>query len=170
MNVHLTRRDLWGNKQKREMELIFQSNKKVIARYVIKHAQKPLIIDNSYVLENRYTAVSFIEYGKWYILNKIFDFDGQPTGYLIDITTPVEENLTYLATTDLFVKIWVTLSNEFKFFGTSIFKDIAENGLLTSTVKKNVKKTLNELISQIKQEKIPQPPIKEFSLEKQLYG
>ncbi|MGD2249626.1 MAG: hypothetical protein PVF58_14560 [Candidatus Methanofastidiosia archaeon] len=167
MNIHFTRRDLWGNKQKREMELIFQSNKMVIARYVIEHAQKPLIIDGTYVLENRYTAVSFIEFGKWYVLNKIFNFDARPTGYLIDVTTPIEENLTYLATTDLFVKIWVTPSNEYKFFGTSAFKDIAENGLITNTVKINAKKTLNDLVSQIKQKTIPQSIARQFTLEKQ---
>jgi predicted RNA-binding protein associated with RNAse of E/G family len=167
MNINFTRRDLWGNRQKREMELIFQSNKMVIARYVIEHAQKPLIIDDTYVLENRYTAVSFIEFGKWYILNKIFNFDAHPTGYLIDVTTPIEENLTYLATTDLFVKIWVTLSNEYRFFGTSAFKDIAENGLITNTVKTHAKETLNDLVSQIRQKTIPQPIARQFTLEKQ---
>ena len=161
-------RDLWGNVKKREMRIIFQSNKMTIARYSIQNAQKPLIIDNQRVLENGYTAVSFIEYGKWYITEKIFDFDTVSTGFLVRLVTPVEENLTHLLTLDLFIKFWVGLQNEYRPFGTKMFRKISDEGLFAKTVEKKALETADELVSLIGKGMFPPDFVKDFKIEKKV--
>ncbi len=166
MWINIGYRDLWGNIKKREMRIICQSNEMTIARYTIQNAQKPLIIDGTHVLENGYTAVSFIEYGKWYITEKIFDFDTIPTGFLVRLVTPVEENLTYLSTLDLFVKFWVSLQNNYKPFGTKMFRKISEDGLFTEIVERKARETADELVSSIKEGTFPPDFVKDFKIEK----
>jgi predicted RNA-binding protein associated with RNAse of E/G family len=166
MNIHFTRTNIWGDSQRSEIEVIFQSDKMVIGRAPIENAQKPLYMDDVCVLENRYTAVSFIEYGKWYITDKIFDFDTCPTGFLVKLVTPVIENLRFLSTMDLFVKIWITPDNEHRIFGAKMFKKVSEDGLLTENVEKKARETINELISGIQQGKIPPQFVREFTIEK----
>jgi predicted RNA-binding protein associated with RNAse of E/G family len=119
-------------------------------------------------LENGYTAVSFIEYGKWYITEKIFDFDAVSTGFLVRLVTPVEENLTHLSTMDLFVKFWIGMENEYRPFGTKMFRKISEEGLFTETVEKEALKTADELVSRIKDGTFPPDFVKEFKIEREV--
>jgi predicted RNA-binding protein associated with RNAse of E/G family len=165
MRIQFTQMNLWGNLSRKEMEIIYQSNKMVIARYPVGNLQSPLVIDGSYVLENGYTAVAFIEYGNWYITEKIFDFQARPTGFLINVVTPVEENLTFLNTMDLFVKVWISPGNQCKVFGTNILRKIAEDGFLTETVEKSALETVNTLVSNIKKGVFPPQFVKDFCIE-----
>lgn len=166
MRINIDYRDLWGNIKKREMRIIYQSSKMTIARYTIQNAQKPLVVDETRVLENGYTAVSFIEYGKWYIIEKIFDFDAVPTGFLVRLVTPVEENLMHLSTLDLFIKFWVSLQNEYRSFGTKMFRKISEDGLFTETVERTARETADELILRIEDGTFPPDFVKDFKIEK----
>jgi predicted RNA-binding protein associated with RNAse of E/G family len=165
MRIQFTQMNLWGNLSRKEMEIIYQSNKMVIARYPVSNLQSPLVIDGSYVLENGYTAVAFIEYGNWYITEKIFDFQARPTGFLINVVTPVEENLTFLNTMDLFIKVWISLGDQCRVFGTNIFRKIADDGLLTKTVEKRALETVDTLISSIKKGVFPPQVVKDFCIE-----
>ncbi|MBU6998158.1 MAG: hypothetical protein HXS41_02940 [Theionarchaea archaeon] len=165
MRIHITQKNLWGNLSEREMEIIYQSNKMVIARYPVSNLQSPLIIDESYVLENGFTAVAFIEYGNWYITEKIFDFQARPTGFLINLVTPVEENLTFLNTMDLFIKVWVSPSDQCRVFGTNIFRNIAKDGLLTETVEKIALETVDTLVSGVQKGAFPPRFVKDFCIE-----
>ncbi|MBU7022908.1 MAG: hypothetical protein HXS40_01980 [Theionarchaea archaeon] len=165
MRIQFTQMNLWGNLSRKEMEIIYQSNKMVIARSPVSNLQSPLVIDGSYVLENGYTAVSFIEYGNWYITEKIFDFQARPTGFLINVVTPVEENLTFLNTMDLFIKVWISLGDQCRVFGTNIFRKIADDGLLTERVEKSALETVDNLVSSIKKGVFPPQFVKDFCIE-----
>jgi predicted RNA-binding protein associated with RNAse of E/G family len=166
MHIQVRHTNLWGGSYRREMEAIYQSNKMVIARYIVENAQKPLYIDGSCVLENGYTAVSFIEYGNWYITEKIFNFQAFPTGFLARVVTPVEENLTFLATMDLFFKVWITPQSEFRVFGTKMFRKVAENGLLSKTVQEKTRETMDYLLSRIEEGTFPSEFLRDFRVEK----
>lgn len=166
MRIHLRHRNLWGEQNQREMEIIYQSNKMMITQCTIENAQQPLYMDGVYVLENGYTAISFIEYGKWYITDKIFDFQADHTGFLTKIVTPVEENIAFLTTMDLFVRFWITPEKEFRLFGTKMFKKVSEEGLLSDTVEKKAKETINDLISRIQEGAFPPELVRNFSMEK----
>ncbi|MBU7013904.1 MAG: hypothetical protein HXS52_08330 [Theionarchaea archaeon] len=165
MRIQITQTNLWGNLSRREMEIIYQSNKMVIARYPVSNLQNPLVVDGVHVLENGYTAVAFIEYGNWYITEKIFDFQARPTGFLINVVTPVEENLTFLNTMDLFIKVWISPVDQCKVFGTSIFRNIAKDGLLTETVEKKALETVDTLVLEVQNGGFPPQFVKDFYIE-----
>jgi predicted RNA-binding protein associated with RNAse of E/G family len=150
------------------MEIIYQCNDMMITQYTVENAQQPLFMDGACVLENGYTVVSFIEYGKWYITDKIFNFQADHTGFLTKLVTPVEENLTFLTTQDLFVRFWITPEKEFRIFGTKMFKRVSEEGLLSDTVEKEAKNTVEGLITRIKEGSFPPVEIEEFKVEKKL--
>lgn len=164
MQIHFRHRNLWGELQEREMEIIYQSDTMMITRYTIDSAPEPLMVNSEPVLEDGYTAVSFIEYGKWYIIDKIFNLQGAPTGFLTKLVTPVEENLTALTTMDLFVKIWITLQNDYQIFNTKMFKKVAADGLLSETVEKKSLETMDYLISVVKERKFPPDMVKDFRI------
>ncbi len=169
MRIHLRYRNLWGELQKREMEILFQSNEKMICKYIIEKLPKPLFVNEVRVLENGYTAVSFIEYGKWYITDKIFDYQAVSTGFLVKLATPVEENLTFLTTMDLFVRFWVTPQNKFRTFGTKMFRRVSEEGLLSETVEKNARKTMDDLVFNIRNGQFPPEWMRDFKIEKKMH-
>ncbi len=166
MRINLRHRDLWGELHKREMEILFQSDTMMVCMYTVENAPKPLFVDEMRVLENGFTAVSFIEYGKWYITDKVFDCEAVPTGFLVKLVTPVEENLTFLTTMDLFLRIWITPQNQFRLFGTRMFQKVSREGLLSETVEKNARKTMDDLISRIRQGQFPPELIRTFRIEK----
>ncbi len=168
MRITMQQKNIWGNSHGREMEVIYQSNTMVIAQYVIENAHTPLYVDDLCVLENGYTAVSFIEYGKWYIVDKIFNFKETPTGFLTKLVTPVEENFTFLATTDLFMRIWISTDNKIRFFGTKMFRKITEDGLLSESVEQSVKNTMNALVLDIREGRFPSEFMRDFKVEKQV--
>lgn len=168
MRIHLRHSDVWGALRKREMEIIYHSNEGVIARYTIDNAQEPLFVEDVCVLENGYTAVCFIEYGKWYIVDKIFDFQAVPTGFFTKVVTPVEENLTFLSTMDLFVRIWITPQSKYRLFGTKMLAKVSEDGLLFETIEKKAKETVDDLISRIKEGTFPPELVRDFRIEKEL--
>ncbi len=166
MHINLCNRNVWGELQKREMELLHRSNVMVMAQYTVENAQTPLLINNMCVLENGYTAVCFIEYGKWYITDKIFDFQANPTGFMVKLVTPVTENLTFLTAMDLFVRVWITPENEFHISGTKMLKKVLEEGFLSETVEQGVISTMDELIPSIQAGTFPPPFVKDFRIEK----
>lgn len=168
MRIHLRYRNLWGELQKREMEILFQSDKRMICKYVIEKLSRPLFVNEVCVLENGYTAVSFIEYGTWYIMDKIFDHHAVSTGFLVKLATPVEENLTFLTTMDLFVRFWITPQNEFRTFGTKMFRKVSEDGLLSETVEKNARKTMNDLVFKIQNGQFPPEWVRDFNIDKKI--
>lgn len=164
MRICLRYKNVWGEENRRDMDIIFQDNAMMIARYIIENAQQPVIIDNETVLENGFTAVSFIEYGKWYIIDKIFNLEAEPTGFLVKVATPVEENMTFVSTIDLFVKFWITPQNQYHLYGVKVFKEVSENGLMDQTVKINAQQTMDELVHNIEQRKLPTKFMKEFTI------
>jgi predicted RNA-binding protein associated with RNAse of E/G family len=168
MRIHLRHSNLWGEQQQREMDILYQSNKMMITQYTIDNAQQPLYMEGACVLENGYTVVSFIEYGKWYITDKIFDFQTSPTGYLTKLVTPVEENMTFLATMDLFVRLWITRDNQFRLFGTKMFRKVSEEGLLLDSIGKRARKTIDDLVSKIQEGMFPPDMIRRFTIEKKM--
>lgn len=168
MRITMQQKNIWGNSHGREMEVVYQSNAMVITQYIIENAKTPLYVDDLCVLENGYTAVSFIEYGKWYIVDKVFNFEEALTGFLIKLVTPVEENFTFLATTDLFMKIWVSPDSTFRVFGSKMFKRVAEDGLLSESVEKSVKETIDTLILDIREGRFPSEFMRDFKVEKEM--
>lgn len=164
MRISLRYKNLWGEENRRDMDIIFQDNTMMITRYIIENAQQPVIIDNETVLENGFTAVSFIEYGKWYITDKIFNLEAEPTGFLVKVATPVEENMTFVSTMDLFVKFWITPQNEYHLYGVKVFKEVSENGLMDHTVKTNAQQAMDELVVYIEQNKLPTQFMKDFTI------
>lgn len=164
MRINFRYKNLWGEEKRREMDIIFQDNTMMIARYTIENAQQPLIIDDEHVLENGFTSVSFIEFGKWYIIDKVFNVEEKSTGFLAKLATPVEENMTFISTMDLFVKFWITPQNTYQLFGSNVFKEVSENGLMEETVKENTQKTIEELSNQIEKKKLPTQFMKEFTI------
>jgi predicted RNA-binding protein associated with RNAse of E/G family len=167
MRIHLRHRNLWGEELQREMEIIYQSNKLIITYYQVENAQQPLYINDMCVLENGFTVISFIEYGKWYIVDKIFNFQANTTGFLAKVVTPIEENLTFLTTMDLYVRFWITLQGEFHTFGTKMFKKVSEEGLLTETVEKGAREAIDDLIFRIQGREFPSQYVRDFILEKE---
>ena len=166
MRILFRHRNLWGELQQREMDIVYQSEKGMITHSVVENARQPLYIDGACVLENGYTVVSFIEYGRWYITDKVFDFQASPTGFLAKVVTPVEENLTFLTTMDLFVRFWITPHGEFHTFGTKMFRKVSEEGLLSETVEKNAKEVIDDLIFRIQGKEFPPDHVRTFMIEK----
>jgi predicted RNA-binding protein associated with RNAse of E/G family len=165
MRINFRYKNLWGEEKRREMDIIFQDNTMMIAQYTIENTQQPLIMNDEHVLENGFTAVSFIEFGKWYIIDKIFNLEATPTGYLAKLATPVEENMTFISTMDLFIKFWITPQNEYQLYGNKVFKEVTANGLMDQTVKTHAQEAMKDLLSRIEQQKVPTHFMKEFTVQ-----
>ena len=101
----------------------------------------------------------------WYDLGKIYNPQGEFTGYYCDIIKPMQKSGTQIEITDLFLDLWVTPELSYQILDRDGFVFAKQNGWIEPRLANQAEQALNQLINTIESTHFPPAPVKLFNLD-----
>jgi predicted RNA-binding protein associated with RNAse of E/G family len=143
-------------------DLVFRSEKVVVGRARIRSANS-VVFDGKVVLASGYGIVYFEMMRKWFSVGKIWNSEGQHTGYYCDIITPprvLEDGVVEV--TDLFLDLWVAPDLRYKVLDEEELEDALKKGWITKRLYEAAKKEVKKLVALVEQGRFPPPLVKQL--------
>ena len=151
-----------------QQNLIYEDETAIVTRQKVKPSS-PLIIDGVTVLDDNYTALWFIFPGKWYDMGKMYNPQGECTGYYCDIIIPMKrassKDKQFVFTveiTDLFLDLWICPDGSYHILDEDEFELAIKNGWIDNTLAQRARQELNNLIQSIKAGEFPPAIVQTF--------
>jgi len=95
------------NKITRFPVVVIHESLEGIVIFNLLNPSKPLIVEESILLDRGYIGIWFISYKDWHDLGAIYDRDRRFKGYYCDICTPLKRTPDGYEMTDFFLDLWV---------------------------------------------------------------
>lgn len=147
-----------------EQKLVYKDKSVTVTTQQITPST-PIVIEETIVLGPNFWAIWFIFAKRWYDLGKIYNPQGEFTGYYCDIIKPMKQNGTQIEITDLFLDLWVTPDLSYQILDYDEFASAIQNGWIEPDLANQAQQALNQLISAVESTNFPPAPVKLFSLD-----
>jgi predicted RNA-binding protein associated with RNAse of E/G family len=142
-------------------KFIYEDETVIVTQQQVKPSA-PLVIDGVTVLADNYTALWFIFPDKWYDMGKMYNPQGECTGYYCDIIMPIQRTISqdkpFLFTveiTDLCLDLWICSDGSYHILDEDEFELALKNGWMDDTVARKARQELNNLTQLVKTGKFP---------------
>lgn len=123
---------------------------------------KPLIVEESILLDKDYIGVWFVSNKDWYDLGAIYDREKEFKGYYCDICTPMKNVSDGYEITDFFLDLWVFSDGRYLVLDQDEFNIAVKQGWINQEQMAKAKVELDNLVLKVKSKQFPPSTIKEF--------
>ena len=147
-----------------EQPLLYEDKSVIVTTQQITPST-PIVIEDITVLGPNFWAIWFIFAKRWYDLGKIYNPQGEFTGYYCDIIKPMQKSGTQIEITDLFLDLWVTPELSYQILDRDEFVFAKQNGWIKPRLANQAEQALNQLINTIESTHFPPAPVKLFNLD-----
>ena len=147
-----------------EQPLLYEDQSVIVTTQQITPST-PIVIEDITVLGPNFWAIWFIFAKRWYDLGKIYNPQGEFTGYYCDIIKPMQKSGTQIEITDLFLDLWVTPELSYQILDRDEFVSARQNGWIKPKLANQAEQALNQLIDTIESTHFPPAPVKLFNLD-----
>ena len=137
-----------------QQDLLYEDDEVIVTTQRVKPSQ-PLARDGVTMLGSNFTAVWFILANRWYDIGKIYNLEGQFTGYYCDIILPMRRTETHIEVTDLFLDVWVYENGSYQILDEDEFEFAIHNNWISTDLANQAKIALQSLISDIESGAFP---------------
>ena len=126
----------------------------------ILNPSKPLLVEDSILLDRGYIGVWFVSNRNWHDLGAIYDREKRFKGYYCDICTPLKRISDGYELTDFFLDLWIFPDGRFLVLDEKEFDRAVKHGWMSPDQTLRAKKELRELVDKIELKKFPTSEIK----------
>jgi len=142
-------------------DLLFRSGKMIVGKSLVT-SENYVTFDNRMVLAKGYRIVYFEFFGKWFTIVKIWNRQGQHTGYYCDIVMLPKTTDDCIEITDLFLDLWVSPDLRYKILDEDELEDALQKEWITRELYDRARRELKKLIRLVEKKKFPPPIVKEL--------
>ena len=147
-------------------DCLFRSEKIIACRSQVT-SQHSVAFDGRTVLAAGFPIVYFEFPGRWFSILKVWNKQGERTGYYCDVVTPLQFlDRNKIELTDLFLDLWVSPDLRYKVLDEDELEEAFHKGWITKELYEKAGGELKRLILLVERKKFPPPLVKE--LEKKL--
>ena len=126
------------------------------------HPSKPLIIDDTLLLDRDFLGVWFCCTSEWHDVGAVYDPDNQLKGYYCDICTPITKRAEGYELTDFFLDLWIYPDGRYVLLDEDEFNAAVNQGILTNEQRITILNELTRLINNVEAGTFPSKRIKRF--------
>jgi predicted RNA-binding protein associated with RNAse of E/G family len=123
---------------------------------------KPLIVENTVLLDAGYMGIFYCPYHEWHDIGAIYDREKQFQGYYCDICTPIQKSMHGYEMTDFFLDLWISPDDQYIVLDEDEFTHAITQDWLTSQQIMRAKNELSKLINEIESHCFPSVDIKPY--------
>ena len=148
-------------------ECLFWSKQAIVGKSQAA-SEHSVIFNGGTVLAAGFPIIYFEIPRKWFTIVKVWNTQGEHTGYYCDIVTPfrmLDDNA--IEQTDLFLDLWVSPDLRFKVLDQDELEEAFEKGWITEQLYEKSKKELEKLVQSVRKKEFP--PKLVLELEKKLH-
>ena len=147
-----------------EQQLLYE-DKEVIVTTQSVTPSTPIVINGETVLGDNFTVIWFVFTGLWYDIGKIYNLNGEWTGYYCDIILPVERSSDKFEIVDLFLDLWVSPDGTYEIQDEDEFETAITNDIIEKELAEMARIALNKLIDEVESGNFPPEFVKNFRTE-----
>jgi len=142
--------------------VVLNETPKGIVIFNLLNPSKPLIIEESVLLDKSCMGVWFVSQKEWHDIGAIYDRHKGFKGYYCDICTPIKKTSDGYEMTDFFIDLWVFPDGRFLVLDQDEFDRAVEQRWISPDQTAKVKAELENLVSKVKSSRFPTSAIKDL--------
>ena len=148
------------NKITRFPVVVLIENPEYVVFINLLNPSKPLIINESILLDKNHFGIWFCPTKNFHDLGAIYDREKKFEGYYCDLCTPIKRGPHGYKMTDLFLDLWIFPDGDYIILDQDEFEDAVEQALMTREQGNKVKAELKQLIEGVESKIFPSSKIR----------
>jgi predicted RNA-binding protein associated with RNAse of E/G family len=146
-------------------ELVYRSDKVIVGKAEVS-SENSVVFDGETVLAPDFKIVYFDIFGRWFAVDKVWNLQGEHTGYYCDIVMPPRLKGDWLELTDLFLDLWVSPDLRYRILDEDELEDALRKGWIEKEIYDKAREELQKLIGLVESKRFP--PLLVKNLERKL--
>ena len=159
--VNLIHRRL-PNKVTRVPTMVIHQDKQTVVMCILLNPSKPLIIEESVLLDKNFIGVWYCTYRDWHDVGAVYDCEKNFKGYYCDLCSPIEKVPDGYEITDYFLDLWLFPDGRYLVLDQDEFSNAIGKGWMSQKQIAQTKEELDDLIESVESKEYPSSRMKEL--------
>ncbi|MYK19721.1 DUF402 domain-containing protein [Candidatus Poribacteria bacterium] len=137
-----------------QQQLLYMDDEVILTSQCVRPSA-PIVQNGKTVLGDNFPVVWFVFTGLWYDVGKVYNLNGEWTGYYCDIMKPVKRTvdatgkLNCFEITDLFLDLWVNPDGTYEIQDEDEFEEAVQSDAIDAELERKAWEVMKTLIAEV---------------------